>query len=395
MMTADDFRAWFALLYTPGLSRLAARSLLQAFGSPQGVLGATAAQWAPVAGREAAQALTTPDPTAAERLAQAEAWLAGHPARQAIAIGDALYPAPLLHCGDPPLMLFVEGRVELLHQPAVAVVGSRHATPQGLAHARTFATALSQAGVTVVSGLAAGIDGAAHEGALLGEGSTVAVVGTGPDIIYPRRHAALARRIVEGGALVSEYAPGTPVLAHHFPHRNRLIAGLTLGTLVVEAALKSGSLITARLASECGREVFAVPGSILSPQSSGCHALIRQGAQLVESAQEILQTLQLSTEAGRAAQGRTAPQPAGRRRGNPGGEEREDADASGNSPAGSDRSAEDPLLKALGHDPVGLDALCGRTGWPASSLAARLLELELQGLVARLPGGLYQRQQGC
>ena len=392
MITADDFRAWFALLYTPGLSRQAARSLLQAFGSPQAVLGATAAQWAPVAGREAAQALTTPDLAAAERLAQAEAWLAGHPARQAIAIGDALYPAPLLHCGDPPLMLFVQGRVELLHQPAVAVVGSRHATPQGLAHARAFATALSQAGVTVVSGLAAGIDGAAHEGALLGEGRTVAVVGTGPDIVYPRRHASLVRRIVEGGVLVSEYAPGTPVLAHHFPHRNRLIAGLTLGTLVVEAALKSGSLITARLASECGREVFAVPGSILSPQSSGCHALIRQGAQLVESAQEILQTLHLSTEAGPAT---LSPQPAARRGGNPGSDEKEDADASGNSPAGGDLSAEEPLLKALGHDPVGLDALCGRTGWPASTLAARLLELELQGLVARLPGGLYQRQQGC
>ncbi|MFM8768662.1 MAG: DNA-processing protein DprA, partial [Rubrivivax sp.] len=294
MMSADDFRAWFALLYTPGLSRQAARSLLQAFGSPQAVLEAPPALWAQVAGREAAQARNTPDPAAATRLAQAEAWLAAQPGRQAIPVGDALYPAPLLHCGDPPLMLFVEGRVDLLHRPAVAMVGSRHATPQGLAHARAFAAVLSQAGVTVVSGLAAGIDGAAHEGALQGEGSTVAVVGTGPDIVYPRRHMGLARRILDRGALVSEYAPGTPVLAHHFPHRNRLIAGLTLGTVVIEAALKSGSLITARLASECGREVFAVPGSILSPQSSGCHALIRQGAQLVESAEEILQTLQLS-----------------------------------------------------------------------------------------------------
>ena len=379
MMSEDDFRAWFALLYTPGLSRQAARSLLQAFGSPQAVLGAPAVQWATVAGREAAQALATPDPAAAERLAQAELWLAGHPARQAIAIGDALYPAPLLHCGDPPLMLFVEGRAELLHQPAVAVVGSRHATPQGLAHARGFAAALSQAGVTVVSGLAAGIDGAAHEGALAGEGRTVAVVGTGPDIVYPRRHAALARRIIEGGALVSEYAPGTPVLAHHFPHRNRLIAGLTLGTVVIEAALKSGSL----------------PGSILSPQSSGCHALIRQGAQLVESAQEILQTLQLSAEAGPSAKGRTTPQTAARRGDSPGGDETDDADASAPLETRHDRNDEDPLLKALGHDPAGLDALCGRTGWPASALASRLLELELQGLVARLPGGLYQRQEGC
>ena len=374
MMSAGDFRAWFALLYTPGLSRQAARSLLQAFGSPQAVLEAAPALWAQVAGQEAAQALNAPDPSAATRLAQAEAWLAAQPGRQAITLGDALYPAPLLHCGDPPLMLFVEGRVELLHRPAVAVVGSRHATPQGLTHARAFAATLSQAGVTVVSGLAAGIDGAAHEGALQGEGGTVAVVGTGLDIVYPRRHAALARRIVESGAMVSEYAPGTPVLAHHFPHRNRLIAGLTLGTLVVEAALKSGSLITARLASECGREVFAVPGSILSPQSSGCHALIRQGAQLVESAEEILQTLPLasatSLPAGRAKTGAAAATPV-------------------------DPGDEDPLLQALGHDPVGLDALSGRTGRSAASLAARLLELELQGLVARLPGGLYQRQQGC
>ena len=374
MATADDFRAWFALLYTPGLSRQAARSLLQAFGSPQAVLEAAPALWAQVAGREAAQALNTPDPAAAVRLAQAEAWLAAQPGRQAITLGDTQYPAPLLHCGDPPLMLFVEGRVELLHRPAVAVVGSRHATPQGLAHARAFATTLSQAGITVVSGLAAGIDGAAHEGALQGEGGTVAVVGTGPDIVYPRRHAGLARRIVDSGTLVSEYAPGTPVLAHHFPHRNRLIAGLTLGTLVVEAALKSGSLITARLASECGREVFAVPGSILSPQSSGCHALIRQGAQLVESAEEILQTLRLASAAGTPAASATTG-------------------ASASSPV--DYGDENPLLKALGHDPVGLDALGGRTGWPAATLTARLLELELQGLVARLPGGLYQRQQGC
>jgi len=375
-MTPEDFRAWFSLLYTPGLSRQAARSLLQAFGSPQGVLGASAALWTQVAGRDAAQALATPDPSAVTRLAQAQAWLATQPTRQAITLGDAAYPRPLLHCGDPPLMLFVDGRTELLHRPAVAVVGSRHATPQGLAHARTFAAALSQASVTVVSGLAAGIDGAAHEGALQGEGSTVAVVGTGLDIIYPRRHAALARRILESGALVSEYAPGTPALAHHFPHRNRLIAGLTRGTLVVEAALRSGSLITARLALECGRDVFAVPGSILSPQSSGCHALIRQGALLVESAQEILETLHLSAAAPgqRADRLRPTPDPV------------EGADEDG---------TEGPLLHALGHDPVALDALIGRTGWPAATLSARLLELELQGLVARLPGGLYQRQQGC
>jgi DNA processing protein len=376
-MTAEDFKAWFGLLYSPGLSRQAARALLQAFGSPQAVLGASPAQWRAVAGAEAAQALTTPDPAAATRLAHALAWLAEHPARQAIALGDPHYPEPLLHCGDPPLMMFVEGSGRLLLQPAVAVVGSRQATPQGLANARQFAAALSQAGVTVVSGLATGIDGAAHEGALQGAGSTVAVIGTGPDIVYPRRHAGLARRIVELGAVVSEYAPGTPVLAHHFPHRNRLIAGLTRATLVIEATLKSGSLITARLASECGRDVFAVPGSIHSPQSSGCHTLIRQGAQLVEAAQEILQALNLPSAppaatagAADAANGLTRP---------------------GSGPQG----AESRLLQALGHDPVALDALVGRTGWPAAMLGAHLLELELQGRVARLPGGLFQRQQGC
>lgn len=370
-MLADEFKAWFRLVYTPGLSRQTARGLLQAFGSPEAVLGASASQWAAVAGREAAQALATPDPAAAQRLAQAQAWLAGHTGRQVVALGDAHYPEPLLHCGDPPLMFFLEGRAEFLQRPCVAVVGSRQATAQGLADARQFARVLSQAGVTVVSGLAAGIDGAAHEGALDGPGSTVAVVGTGLDIVYPRRHASLMSRIVEAGAAVSEYAPGTPVLAHHFPHRNRLIAGLTRATLVVEATLKSGSLITARLASEGGREVFAIPGSIHSAQSTGCHALIRQGAMLVESAQEILQALNLGDTAqpGRPAATNLPPVETG------------------------STQLDAQLLQALGYAPTSLDTLSGRTGWPAPELSARLLDLELQGLVARLPGGLFQRQQ--
>lgn len=370
-MSAEEFRAWFSLVYTPGLSRQAARALLLAFGSPQCVLGASQSQWAAVAGREAAQALATPDLAAAQRLEHAQAWLAGQPDRQAIPLGDARYPEPLLHCGDPPLMFFVEGRAELLQQPSVAVVGSRQATPQGLANARQFARALSQAGVTVVSGLAAGIDGAAHEGALEGHGSTVAVIGTGPDIVYPRQHAALARRIIQAGLLISEYAPGTPVLAHHFPHRNRLIAGLTRATVVVEATLKSGSLITARLAAEGGREVFAVPGSIHSAQSSGCHALIRQGAMLVESAQDILQALNLGNGAPSVRPTAASQIPA----------------------EGEPPSPQAELLQALGHGPTSLDALGGRTGWPTPELSVRLLELELQGLVARLPGGLFQRQQ--
>lgn len=388
-MPAQDFEAWFRLLTWPGVTRPVARRLLRALGSPQAVLGAAASQWAAAVSPAAAQALSTPDPQASVRLQLALDWLAGHPARQVLMLGDARYPQPLLHCGDPPLMLFLEGREELLQRPSVAVVGSRQATPQGLAHARQFASVLSHAGVTVVSGLATGIDGAAHEGALAGAGSTLAVIGTGPDIVYPRRHGGLWRRIAQDGLVVSEHAPGTPALAHHFPHRNRIIAGLTRGTLVVEATLKSGSLITARLAMEGGREVFAVPGSIQSAQSKGCHELIRQGAQLVESAQEILESLGLpasptaSTAAPASAAAAVSDEP----------DEPDAPDAFDALDALDARTPHGRLLRAMGHDPVNLDTLVGRTGDAASVLGARLLELELQGLVARLPGGRFQRQQ--
>ncbi|MDP1533105.1 MAG: DNA-processing protein DprA, partial [Rubrivivax sp.] len=248
--------------------------------------------------------------------------------------------------------------------PSVAVVGSRSPTAQGADNARAFAAALSADGLVVVSGLALGIDGAAHEGALAGGAGTLAVVGTGLDRVFPPRHRELAHRIAgagERGALISEYAPGTPALPAHFPQRNRIIAGLSLGTLVVEAALRSGSLITARLAAEAGRDVFAVPGSIHSPQSRGCHALIQQGAQLVQTAADIVDALRLQ---------RPAPPVA----------------------AAGDEHSGDPILAALGQDPVTLDALISRTGWPAHELTARLLELELDGRAARLPGGLYQRR---
>jgi DNA processing protein len=386
-MPAQDFEAWFRLLTWPGVTRPVARRLLRALGSPQAVLGAAASQWAAAVSPAAAQALSTPDPQASVRLQLALDWLAGHPARQVLMLGDARYPQPLLHCGDPPLMLFLEGREELLQRPSVAVVGSRQATPQGLAHARQFASVLSHAGVTVVSGLATGIDGAAHEGALAGAGSTLAVIGTGPDIVYPRRHGGLWRRIAQDGLVVSEHAPGTPALAHHFPHRNRIIAGLTRGTLVVEATLKSGSLITARLALEGGREVFAVPGSIQSAQSRGCHELIRQGAQLVESAQEILESLGLpsSPTASSAAPASTAAAAVS--------DEPDEPDAPDAPDVPDASTSHGRLLRAMGHDPVSLDTLVGRTGDAASVLGARLLELELQGLVARLPGGRFQRQQ--
>jgi DNA processing protein len=262
------------------------------------------------------------------------------------------------------MILYAQGRVELLQMPSVAVVGSRNPTPQGSDNARAFARHLSQSGLTVVSGLALGIDGAAHEGALDGPGSTVAVMGTGADRIYPARHRALAHRIAEHGLLLTEFDLGMPPLAENFPRRNRVIAGLARGTLVVEAALPSGSLSTAHAAVEAGREVFAIPGSIHSPQSRGCHALIKQGAKLVESSEDILVELRWN---GGSATSRTA--------------------SSHSAPLG-----ESALLQALGHEPATLDALSARTGLGAAELNAQLLELELEGRIARLPGGLFQRR---
>lgn len=376
MMDRAELAAWLSLLDRPGLGNVTLRRLLAAFGTPEAVLAASPVAWREAAGPRVADALaaaTTPDTTEA-RLATALAWLAGGPGgtRHALALGDARYPPALLQTADPPLLLFAEGDLSLLRRPALAVVGSRHATPQGLDHAQQFAAHLSRAGLTIVSGLALGIDGAAHEGALAGAGSTIAVIGTGPDQIYPRRHAALTRRIAEQGLVLSEFAPGVPAMAPNFPRRNRIIAGLALGTLVVEAAPQSGSLITARLALDCNREVFAIPGSIHSPQSRGCHHLIKQGAKLVESAEDILSELR-----------RPGPLPWATPA-EPGEAPDEDDDPDG--------SAADPVLRALGHDPMSLDSLCARTGWPPGELTARLLDLELGGQVSRLPGGLFQRR---
>jgi DNA processing protein len=359
----DEFEAWFRLLETPGVGRETARRLLAACGTPQAVFATRRASLQALAGPAVAEALATVAPEFAARLQAAQAWLAGSADRQVLTLGDPAYPPRLLQTADPPLLLYVQGRLAALSEPGVAVVGSRHPTAQGIDNARAFGAALSAQGLVVVSGLALGIDGAAHEGALTGPAASVAVVGTGLDRVYPPRHRELAHRIAAHGALVSEYAPGTPALAVHFPQRNRIIAGLTLGTLVVEAGLPSGSLITARLAAEAGREVFAIPGSIHAPQSKGCHALLKQGAKLVETAHDIVEELRGATPA-QAALPLTATAP-------------------------------DPLLDALGQDPVTIDALLARTGWPVSELTGRLLELELDGLVARLPGGLYQRRHAA
>lgn len=366
-MQRDELATWLRLALTPGLGPQAARKLLAAFGLPQSIFQQDDAALAQVVDTARVTALRQEPAGLAAQVDATLAWLEQEgAARQVLTLGDAAYPAALLAIEDPPLMLYRMGMLEAPPQRALAVVGSRNPTPQGLQNARRFGRAFAEAGVTVVSGMALGIDGAAHEGALEGAAqgavATIAVVGTGLDRVYPKRHLELAHRIAARGMIVSEYPIGTPPLRENFPRRNRLIAGLSQGTLVVEAALQSGSLITARLASEQGKEVFAIPGSIHSPHARGCHALLRQGAKLVESAQDVLEDLRFVLPA------RSAP-----------------------APAEEPPEGEDPLLDAMGHDPIGLDALIARTGIPAPLLQAQLLELELAGQVARLPGGLFQR----
>jgi DNA processing protein len=361
---ADELAAWLRLLETPQVGRESARRLLAAFGSPQAVLSASVAQRKEVVGAGSAQALEKTGDGHDELLALTLAWLAqtDGPQRHLIALGDPDYPAALLETADPPLLLYAIGRIELMRSESLAIVGSRNPTPQGREDAQAFATELGRAGLTTVSGMALGIDGAAHAGALESPASTVAVVGTGLDRVYPKRHLGLAKRIADDGLIVSEYSLGTPPLAPNFPLRNRIIAGMTRGTLVVEAALQSGSLITARLAVEAGRDVFAIPGSIHAPQSKGCHALIKQGAKLVESALDVLEELRwpgLSVAV---------------------------ADAPAATPVGAH-----PIVDAMGYDPISLDELVRRTGWSAAELNVRLLELELDGRVARLPGQCFQR----
>lgn len=365
-MQRDELAGWLRLALNPALGPQAARKLLAAFGLPQEVFRQDPDTLAQVVGEQRAQGLRQAPQGLDALLDTTLAWLEQDPQhREVLTLGDPGYPQALLAIEDPPLMLYRMGLARA-PQRALAVVGSRNATAQGLQNARRFARAFAEADVTVVSGLALGIDGAAHDGALEGARpgavATIAVVGTGLDRVYPKRHLDLAHRIVERGMIVSEYPLGTPPLPQNFPRRNRLIAGLGQGTLVVEAALESGSLITARLASEQGKEVFAIPGSIHSPHARGCHALLRQGAKLVESARDVLEDLRLVLPA--------PPAPA--------------------MPA-EEPEGENTLLAALGYDPMGLDALIARTGIPAPLLQAQLLELELAGQVARLPGGLYQR----
>ena len=385
-MTRNEVAAWLQMLQAEGIGNDAARRLLAVFGLPQQVLAQSQSALQEVVSAHQAAALRQPQAQTQTLIETTWQWLqqgSSDVQRRILVLGDPDYPPLLLEMADPPLLLYAMGQVDRLRgaQPRIAMVGSRNPTPQGAGNARAFAKTFAEGGWTVVSGLALGVDGAAHEGALqatlhsdLGL-ATIAVVGTGLDRVYPRQHRELAHRIAQHGVILSECSLGTPPLAHHFPKRNRIIAGLSHGVLVVEAALQSGSLITARLAAEQGQEVFAIPDSIHAPQSRGCHSLIRQGAKLVESAQDVLEELRHVTfGAGGSVTGVGA--------------------VSENEAVSTDCSVhgkETFLLQALGHDPVGLDALLERTGLDASTLQARLLELELAGVVGRLPGGLFQR----
>jgi len=359
---AADAEAWLRLATTPRLSPAVQRRLLGVFGGPADVLAAGAQRLAQAAGEAVSAALASgPD---REQLQRSIAWLQ-EPGHQLLTLADAEYPQALLQTPDPPLLLFVQGDAHLLSHASLAIVGSRNATPGGIRDAEAFAHALSDAGLTIVSGLALGIDGAAHRGGLRGASSSVAVVGTGLDRVYPSRHQDLAQRLIEQGVVVSEFPIGTPPLAANFPRRNRVLSGLARGCLVVEAAQRSGSLITARLALEQGRDVFAIPGSIHSPLSKGCHWLIQQGAKLVETAQDILDELGIDrTPTSRATPVRESLPP--------------------------DDTA---LLHAMGFEPVDLDTICERARCSPETAAARMLSLELHGYVSRLPGGLYQRMR--
>lgn len=396
-MERDELAGWLRLSLTPTVGNETARKLLAAFGLPQQIFAQSAVALGQVVSTQTALLLLTEPPGISEQLEKTWQWLnasgeapkgttndTGIPLKRRIfALGDAHYPTSLLNIADPPLLLYAVGEGDLNALHAVAIVGSRNATVQGLENARHFAHALYRAGLTVVSGLALGIDGAAHQGALDGitndpgqhgrpgqRPATIAVVGTGLDTVYPKRHHQLAHAIAKQGMLLSEYPLGTPPLAANFPRRNRIISALSHGTLVVEAALKSGSLITARLAAEQGKEVFAIPGSIHSVHVRGCHELIRQGAKLVETVQDILDELKLPLSFPLEAPVDTGLDPADN---------------------GAQSTAESALMKALGFDPVSLDALQARTGMQTAVLLASLMTLELEGSVARLPGGLFQR----
>lgn len=365
-MTMDDSLAsWLRLTLIPGIGGQTQRKLLQAFASPDTIfsVGRTALR-AAIGEKTTALLLDTDNQ---ESVAQALQWAEGKD-QHIVTLADAAYPQTLLQIPDPPTLLYVRGRVELLNRSALAMVGSRSPTPQGLQNAEAFAASLAKAGLAIASGMALGIDAAAHRGALSVGGDTIAFIGTGIDRVYPARNHDLALQIGEKGCMVSEFSLGTPATASNFPRRNRLISGIALGVLVVEAAVESGSLITARLAAEQDREVFSIPGSIHSTQSRGCHKLIKQGAKLVETAEDILEELTWqSSPCTPMSHGSLPPADNG------------------------ETTKTDSLLQAMGHDPFSLDELAMRCNISPDEASVLLLQFELEGQVATVAGGRYQR----
>ncbi len=359
MTHAESLPYWLRLTLIPGIGGETQRKLLAAFGLPETIFSANRSSLRSVIGEKATSLLL--DARNDDLIATACAWSLCAD-QHIVNLSDPEYPQALLEIPDPPTILYVRGRLELLNRPALAIVGSRNPTPQGILNAERFAATFADAGLVVTSGLALGIDAAAHRGALSVTGATVAFIGTGIDRIYPARNRELALKIGTLGAIVSEFPIGTPVTASNFPRRNRLISGIARGVLVVEAAIESGSLITSRLAGEQGRDVFAIPGSIHSPQSRGCHKLIKQGAKLVETAQDVLEELHWNTHSIAQVDSSSDTQP-----------------------------AEHELLALMGFDPCGLDELAQRSGLTAESLSVMLLHLELSGHISSLPGSRYQR----
>ena len=363
MTEGESLANWLRLTLIPGIGGQTQRKLLSVFGLPDAVFSAGSTALRAAAGEKVAGLLL--DRSNDAEIASAIAWANGEH-QHIVTLADAEYPQALLEIADPPTLLYVRGRLELLNQPTIAIVGTRNPTPQGLQNAQAFAATLAQAGFVVASGLALGVDAAAHRGALSVGAKTVAFIGTGIDRIYPARNRELAHEIGTDGAIVSEFPLGTPVLASNFPRRNRLISGISRAVLVVEAATESGSLITARLAAEQGRDVYAIPGSIHSPQSRGCHQLIKQGAKLVDSAQDILEEYQHIKPCDRPiAPPETRQEPT--------------------------LPSEERILEQMGYESCCLDELLVRTGMTAEALSVILLQLELEGQVARLPGNRFQR----
>lgn len=380
-LAKEELGSWIRLSLEPGLGPALARNLLATLGLPQDIYAASAANLARLLPNQLVQQLKqAPGDDIRNAIDKTMEWL-DHPQHHLLTLADAGYPRALLDIHDPPLLLYANGNLSLLNRPAISIVGARSATAAGLDNAQAFSRHLAESGWCILSGLALGIDTAAHEGALqagAAGGGTVAIMGTGIDIVYPARNRDLAHQIAREGLLISEFPIGQRALPYHFPKRNRLVAGMAQGILVVEAAKQSGSLITARLASEIGREVFAIPGSIHSPLSRGCHALIRQGAKLVECAQDIHEELgkpkllpaQPLAPATRSTQ--ATPDQA--------------------RPETRHEPATQRILDAMGFDPIDLDTLQRRTQLSLSALNSSLLALELSETVARQDDGRFLRR---